>query len=1389
MKLKHIRATAVILILTILATIMPGCIYPAEAAENYVAVMPKVLHSGSTEGLSLTLLKGDRLIPGDVEVALLKQGKEVFTVKERVNGKGTVNFNVPAIEEGDYEIRVKGLGFEDKVPVKVEKSFLIFLETDKPIYKPGQTVHIRTITLNAELKPVSEPVTIEVLDAKGIKIFRSEAKTDEYGLANTDLPLSEEPNLGVWKITAVTGKGKAQLDVRVEKYVLPKYEVKIDLPKDWFLVNEPIKGKISADYSFGKPVKGELVIKASRYVGKWEEYANITKAIDGEVEFELPAVKYVAGVPAAGGMGNIQLDITVEEKATGYTEKTSRLLTVTQNPLSLQLIPEGVVFKPGLPFSFLIVTQTPDNKPVDAKVQATLTYFDGEFKELNKVEKEIATSNGKAILSIIPPEKAVALVIEAFELTPISSREPARASKTLHASYSPSGNFIHAEQISEGTPRIGDEIRFRVYSTKEAANFYYEVVSRGRVVFSDFTSDNEIAVDTTPLMAPSSKLIVYQILPNSEVAADYVPFKVTAEYPLNITAAFGKEEAKPGEEIDINIETDGQAMVGIAAVDKSVFILAENRMNLQQVFDELERLYMKPQAELHEVSLYPVITTKGSKEIFSDAGVIVLTNNKVPEGKEYKSERQPGPWDRLMQALGGMGMEKVAVPAPTPAPNPPSQDNSSSTGLAEVQRIRQFFPETWLWKQVTTDANGKLTLRETVPDTITTWMLRAVGISKENGLGVAEAQLKAFQPFFASVDLPYSAIRGEEFPVKVAVYNYLDKPQRVTVQIEKQPWFDLLDETKKTVEIAASDIGGVAFNIRPIKIGFNDVKVTVQSTEAADALIKKLIVAPEGIARELVDNLTVSGGKSRTVNTSIPTSIVADSGRAYIALTSSYLTQTIDGLEGLIQMPFGCGEQNMIVFAPDVFITKYLKESGQLKPEIMAKAEKLMLTGYQRELIYQRNDGSFSAFGQNDAEGSLWLTAFVLKSFAQAKDLIYIDDAVMERAKAWIIAHQNKDGSFDAVGFVHHQEMLGGVKGKTALTAYVAVALTEAGEKISSAKAVDYLETQLSGLDDPYAVALTAYALELARSDKAADAYAKLMELAKEDEDGLHWGEADILEPMPLPSPKLGRPEIYPPKPQTSNIEATAYAVLALVEHGDRLNASKAAKWLVSQRNASGGFGSTQDTVVTLQALTEYATGTRADVDLTVRIKGAGLEKELKLNQSNFDVLQLVEVPVNEELEISAAGKGEAIAQVVRRFNVPEAETGEEIIKIDVAYDATEVEVNDIVNVSVKVEFAPPIPMEAGMIVLDVSVPTGFAPVTESITAVANQVKRIKRYDIAGRKVIFYIENMKPGEKIAFDFEVKAMYPVKAKGVSSQAYSYYKPEIKGETLGSSITVR
>ena len=123
---------------------------------------------------------------------------------------------------------------------------------------------------------------------------------------------------------------------------------------------------------------------------------------------------------------------------------------------------------------------------------------------------------------------------------------------------------------------------------------------------------------------------------------------------------------------------------------------------------------------------------------------------------------------------------------------------------------------------------------------------------------------------------------------------------------------------------------------------------------------------------------------------------MADSGRALLNITPSPIAQTLQGLDGLLQMPFGCGEQNMILFAPDAFILKYLKGTNQLKPEIQAKAETLLITGYQRELTYRRADGSFSAFGDQDPEGSLFLTAFVLKAFAQAGAGLFVAPTAIE---------------------------------------------------------------------------------------------------------------------------------------------------------------------------------------------------------------------------------------------------------------------------------------------------------------------------------------------------------------------------------------------------------
>ena len=127
---------------------------------------------------------------------------------------------------------------------------------------------------------------------------------------------------------------------------------------------------------------------------------------------------------------------------------------------------------------------------------------------------------------------------------------------------------------------------------------------------------------------------------------------------------------------------------------------------------------------------------------------------------------------------------------------------------------------------------------------------------------------------------------------------------------------------------------------------------------------------------------------------------------------------TLTGLDQLVRLPMGCGEQNMILFAPNIYVMHYLKSTGQVTKEIEEKALGYMKTGYQRELTYRHDDGSYSAFGKSDESGSTWLTAYVMKSFAQAKRYIFIDTEDLKKSVNWLMSKQISSGCFTKVGKV-----------------------------------------------------------------------------------------------------------------------------------------------------------------------------------------------------------------------------------------------------------------------------------------------------------------------------------------------------------------------------------
>jgi CD109 antigen len=228
-----------------------------------------------------------------------------------------------------------------------------------------------------------------------------------------------------------------------------------------------------------------------------------------------------------------------------------------------------------------------------------------------------------------------------------------------------------------------------------------------------------------------------------------------------------------------------------------------------------------------------------------------------------------------------------------------------SGGLAPVERVRQFFPETWVWEPaLLTDTAGRATLELIAPDSITNWKLRATSTSEE-GVGLAGDDLVVFQDFFVEPDLPYSVIRGEELWLPVAVYNYLDTPQTVLLEMEASGGLLPLGGAALEVEVGANAVKGARFPVRAVEIGTYSFKLTARGSRKADALIRPIRIDPEGVPQQDVENRAIQAGSAATFAGSFPDRAVQGSERILLTITGSQVAQTIRGVEDLCGRPYG----------------------------------------------------------------------------------------------------------------------------------------------------------------------------------------------------------------------------------------------------------------------------------------------------------------------------------------------------------------------------------------------------------------------------------------------------------------------------------------------------
>ncbi|XP_068236210.1 alpha-1-inhibitor 3-like [Palaemon carinicauda] len=713
----------------------------------------------------------------------------------------------------------------------------------------------------------------------------------------------------------------------------------------------------------------------------------------------------------------------------------------------------------------------------------------------------------------------------------------------------------------------------------------------------------------------------------------------------------------------------------------------------------------------------------------------------------------------------------------------------------EDESIRTDFPETWLWDVVVVPSTGVYNRTVTVPDTITEWVGSAVCVLPNEGIVVSqESSITSFLPFFVDLTLPPSVKRGEILPIKISVFNYLKQTLPITIRLEESSEYLIVDEPTEEVKgqrttcLAAQDKDVVTVKIDLLSLG--DVNLTVtafidydnsdgcntddKSVSKRDTIIRPIKVEAEGYPREkswtkyiCSEDFEAGDDGFEVWEVSAPPVIVEGSDRGWVTAVGDLLALSLENLGSLIRMPYGCGEQNMVNFVPNIFIMKYLDVTQQNTPEASEKLRKFMRTGYRRELLYRHPNGAFSAFGSADDSGSTWLTAFVLKSFAQAQPYILVDKADLNETRRWLQNQQDEDGCFLSVGKVFQKGMQGGIdsgNNSIPLTTYVMISLLEAAEDPSSPTIELAQKCIISNVSsDPYTLALKAYALTLAKHSRAQETIDELLKLAVVTKNATYWE---------LPK--------SPSKSKAVELETAAYAILAFVEHDFETyepQVRKIVKWIMTQRNGYGGFYSTQDTVMALQAMAKYESFLhQGPLDVTITMEAKNVSHSFSVNDSNNLLQQmvgLVTFPTN--ITFGMEGQGCAVVQAVYRYNIPEPEASD---AFDLTVNSRTALDNNCKTKLITACASYQLPDgKSNMAVIEVNLVSGYIPEKEDLKLIVSKNPSvIKRYEVDGSKVSFYIEEL-TAEATCINFKIIREVDVEnVKPGTVLVYDYYQPE-------------
>ncbi len=1451
---------------------------------------PDRLHAG--ESTTLRVLARD---PGsgeaaaDVQVdATLAMGEEQIQLGQGLTdarGTAEVFIRAPAdmLGSGELTVRMQAPdGGEESVTgsVDVMREEKVLVTTDKPLYQPGQLIHMRVLALRRPaLHPVAgEDYLFEVRDGKGNKVFKHTGATDDFGIGAADFQLAGEVNAGDYEILARVGSTESIKTVEVKRYALPKFGVDFRPDRGYYLPGERVTGQVEARYFFGKPVHGQVRVKVFTFDVGLVEIGEVVGELnaDGRWGFHYDLPTAFAGIDLLQGDAYLQFDVEVTDLAE-HSETASAVSVVAAAPLKVALVPESGELVPGVANVLHVVSADPTGGPVAAEVELT---------PAGQPPIAVTTdARGLGRASLVPSGDSLTLDIAARD---------AQGNQMNRQAVLPVGQSGGAVllRVAERLYQVGDTIHLEVLAHDAQDRIYLDAIKGNQTLLTDAIDlvDGRASyeLELTPDMEGNVQFDAYYLTRTSQIVRDTQLVLVQGARQLDVQVSLDQDEYRPADTATVDFQvTDPQgngvaAAIGLAVVDEAVFALSDMRPGLAETFFEIEQDIMQARYQIIRSSTLDdyldddldeqqreaaAAVTFAAAQGFAGYGierntyvdaagrVAAVLRQRIDEdaqgimdalrskgeqglitpenlgawlerhrdwtdpfGQPYRFEvRGSNQWDQslivhsagpdelagspddvassayrtyeLFYGQGGRDWEFGGEDGMDPGTGGPVEDGECQGGDCGVPsdeggddsggqapRVRTWFPETlFVDPAVITDGSGRATVEIPLADSITTWRMSSLASSDRGRIGSRADGIRVFQDFFIDVDFPATLTRGDQVSLPVAVYNYLEQPQTVQLQIQQEDWFTLQDAAVKHASMEAGEVDVVYFTVTVDAVGWHGLTVHGSGSQAADAVRRTVEVVPDG--KEFRASRSDRLGDPVTRTVAIPEEAIDGASRIFVKIYPGLMSQAVEGLDALLRIPNGCFEQTTTTAWPNIMVLNYLQHSGQLTPAIELKARDYVNQSYQRIVTFECPSGGFN-WWVGDDPGNAILTAMALMMFADASRAVDIDQDLVRRSEQDLIADQQADGCWSGESHLHAGNEVYGESGLRA-SAFCTWGLAMSSyDGPAVDQGVACLKSGLPGSDDVYTKALVACALAWADpNDPALMGLLDELEALKVngDEGIVHW--------------QLGSATASGARGNNGDIETTALVAQAMMRAGaypDVING--AITWLIQQKDAFGTWNTTQATVQSLRAMT-MAMGFAASQDVNgtarVGINGAPAVCTFDITPDNADVTRICEldnytVEGDNAVSLELDGEGTFLYQVVGVHYLPwelVSDSPDGPLSIAVEYDRTNLGVDDTVAVQVSASYNVP-GERASMIMLDLGIPPGFEVLREDLSALVADEPRITRFEFRGRQLSVYVDELAHGAPLAFSYRMKALFPIRGQTPESSVWAYYNPEMR-----------